>query len=136
MANRKGPTYKDVMFTAVTAGLSAVQTLAEDNELSRQVLEKACAGLAATGQDVTKFAAYIVETHGEKGERGVSAVENGETRTYKAQQVKDGAVHARIPLVTLGLEKGELADAVFCSGVEDIPSDLAGCEFIILRVGR
>ena len=27
MANRKGPTYKDVMFTAVTAGLSAYEAL-------------------------------------------------------------------------------------------------------------
>jgi len=136
MANRKGPSYKDVAFAHVTSGMDAVRKMTDDNTLSRSVLENALANLVDAKQDVAEFAAFIVETHGAKGEkRGVTPPQNGDSRQYKAQQVKDGAVHARIPLNTLGLEKGELVDATFCAGVGDIPADIQPDEsFILLRV--
>lgn len=120
MANgKRGPSYKDVEIEFFSGGLEGVRTFAQNNDISRSVLEKAMDSLRERGQDVGNFQAMITELHGEKGTgKGRTPPRLGDRRNYKAQQVKDGGVFGRIPLDTLGTDKGECCNVQFLTDDE------------------
>lgn len=114
MANKRGPSFKDVEIEFFCNGMTGVRQMAQDNNISRAVLEKAAASLGERGQDVSEINALITELHGEKGTgKGRTPPSVGDVRNYKGQQVKDGGVFGRIPLDTLGTEKGGLCNVAF-----------------------
>jgi len=120
MAGR-GPSFKDVTIEFYSGGVEGVKAYALKHDIARTTLEKAAESLEVDrGADVRELNALIVELHGEKGEggRGRSAPVLGETRDYKVQQVKDGGPFGRIPMDTLGLEKGGACSTQFLEDAE------------------
>lgn len=132
---KKKTTYKDVEIEFYCNGLAGVRLLALNEDLSRSILVNASESLAARGQDVVGLDNLITELHGEAGSgKGRTPPKNGDVRTYKAQQVKDGGPFGRIPLETLGVGKGESCNVAFCATEEDLPS-LGEGPFLVIRAG-
>lgn len=115
-ARTKGVPTSKIMLTFLIQGLDAVAALGA----SKVALRKAIPGLEAQGVDAKKldaFRAFVVDTVGEVGEgRGRSAPEVGQTRTYKAQALKDGSAFIRLPVESLGIGKGGSVEVVFVEG--------------------
>lgn len=107
--------HKDVSIAFLVGGVDgAVETLTGCSNPAKS-LEKAIASLNEQGADTAQLADYAAE-HFPVGTRGRTAPGVGETRTYKAQQLKDNDPFLRVPVAALGLKKGESAHLSFESG--------------------
>jgi len=105
-------------------GLEAIRALHEDSQqagrggISAKTLLSTMEGLNLSSEDEGVFECLIEELVGPlgTGQRGRSAPQVGDSRSYKAQQVKDGSTFLRLPLDTLGGEKGESFNVSFEEG--------------------
>lgn len=135
MANKRNDGYKDLMVQFYSEGMEAVRNTVQSQGTSRAILDRLVQELSQRGADTGEVEALILEVYGEKGTgKGRTPPQNGQTRTYKAQQVKDQGVFVRGPLETLGVNKGELVNITFCASAEDLP-DLAEGPFLVVRAG-
>jgi hypothetical protein len=71
---------------------------------SKATIRRALRELEASGRNVEPLERWVTEHLGGSG-RGRSAPSPGETRSYKAQQVKTGGPFLRLPLDVLGVKK-------------------------------
>jgi len=98
-------------------GMDGVQAMTADNVPAKATFQLAIDSLENLGQDVSPLIAFMDTLHpAGDGSRGRSAPEVGDTRTYKAQVVKDGAPFLRLPLDTLKAMKGENITVAFENG--------------------
>jgi len=98
-------------------GMDGVQAMTADSVPAKATFQLAIDSLENLGQDVSPLIAFMDTLHpAGDGSRGRSAPEVGDTRTYKAQVVKDGAPFLRLPLDTLKAMKGENITVAFENG--------------------
>lgn len=115
----KGPSSKDLEIEFFCNGIEGIRALIVANDTPRSLVERAEKALReGKGKDTAAFQALIVEVYGEKasgggGGPGRAAPKTGDTLSYKAQQPKNGGVGLRVPLNTLGSEKGDLCRVSF-----------------------
>jgi hypothetical protein len=102
---RNTVSFKDVQISYLMDGVRGVQRLVTDGQASKSTVRRALVDLKAGGRDVKELEAWVANHIGAPG-RGRSAPVIGETRAYKAQQVKTGGPFLRLPLDVLGVEKG------------------------------
>ncbi len=105
---------KDLQVAFLVNGIEGVQAMTSDNVPAKATLQAAIDSLENLGQEVAPLIAFMDTLHpAGDGSRGRSAPQNGDTRTYKAQVVKDGAPFLRLPLDTLKAMKGENITVAF-----------------------
>lgn len=112
--------FKDVQIRYMSEGIDGVRTMHGEVEggLSKAVLWAAINKMPGA-TDTEALRAFAVECHGELsqgGGRGRAAPTVGSSRSYKAQQIKDGGPFLRLPLDTLGAQKGQGVDVNFEDG--------------------
>lgn len=112
--------FKDVQICFMSEGVEGVRNMHSTVEdgLSKSVLWAAINKMPAA-QDTEALRAFAVELYGvpsQGGGRGRSAPTVGTSRAYKAQQIKDGGPFLRLPLDTLGAEKGQSIGVHFEEG--------------------
>jgi hypothetical protein len=108
---------KDLQVAFLVNGIEGVQAMTADNVPAKATLQAAIDSLENLGQEVAPLVAFMDTLHpAGDGSRGRSAPEVGDTRTYKAQVVKDGEAFLRLPLSTLGALKGENITVAFADG--------------------
>lgn len=116
MATRKekGPlvSYKDVQITYLTQGVDGVAGIWKSGNASKPTIRRAVKRLQESGQDTADLERWVAENIGAVG-RGRSAPKPGETRSYKAQQIKTGGPFLRLPLDSLGITKGKVVRVRF-----------------------
>ena len=108
---------KDLQVAFLVNGIEGVQAMTADNVPAKATLQAAIDSLENLGQEVAPLVAFMETLHpASDGSRGRSAPQNGETRTYKGQVVKDGSPFLRLPLDTLKAMKGEDITVAFENG--------------------
>lgn len=108
---------KDIQVAFLVNGVPGVVDMCSDNVPAKATFQAAVDALENLGQDVSLLIAYMDTLHpAGDGSRGRSAPEVGDTRTYKAQTVKDGEAFLRLPLSTLNAMKGENITVAFEDG--------------------
>ena len=99
--------YKDVQLAYLLDGIGAVERLWRDGSVSKPTIRRAVKKLQESHEDVTELERWVAENIGPIG-RGRAAPQAGETRTYKAQQIKSGGgPFLRLPLDPLGVARGK-----------------------------
>mgnify|MGYP005656841609 CR=1 FL=1 len=108
---------KDLQVAFLVNGIDGVRAMTADSVPAKATLQAAIDSLENLGQEVAPLVAFMETLHpASDGSRGRSAPQNGETRTYKAQVVKDGSPFLRLPLDTLKAMKGEDITVAFENG--------------------
>jgi hypothetical protein len=103
--------FKDVTIAYLTGGLEGV--IAEHQRgASQDTLLRALNELQTNSQPCGDLASYVAEVSGQgegletSGNRGRSAPQVGESRTYRAQQVGEADPFVRVPVSLMGVDKG------------------------------
>jgi hypothetical protein len=109
-------TGQSVAFLMLTDGLDAVRDLHKSAGIAKPTFDNAV-DLLAGREEAASLADLRDELHpAGTGERGRPAARVGESRTYSAQQVNDGAVFIRLPVDLLGVGKGGDVKVSFADG--------------------
>ena len=106
---RRNVSFKDVQIAYLMSGVSAIEALVTRGAVSKPTLRRTLSELAASGRNVEPLQRWVDEHLGvgaPGGGRGRSPAGAGDTRSYKAQQVKSGGPFLRLPLDVLGVKKG------------------------------
>lgn len=111
-SRRTTVSFKDVQIAYLMDGVTGVERLVAGGTASKSTVRRALVDLKEGGRDVQELEAWVANHIGAPG-RGRSAPVIGETRAYKAQQVKTGGPFLRLPLDVLGVEKGGLVTVSF-----------------------
>lgn len=106
-ASRTLVSFKDVQLAYLMDGISAVQGLVDSKKASKSTVRRALKKLQESGRDVSSLERWVAEHVGPIG-RGRAAPLPGETRSYKAQQIKNSGPFLRLPLDALGVGKGSV----------------------------
>lgn len=112
---RNAVSFKDVQIVYLMDGVAAVEQLLKSGQASRSTVRRALSELKASGKNVTELERWVAVNVGSSG-RGRSTPSPGESRSYKAQQVKAGGPFLRLPLDVLGVEKGGVVRVHFGNG--------------------
>ena len=105
---RSTVSFKDVQIAYLMNGVSAIEGLMKGGRVSKPTVRRALQQLEASGRNVEPLERWVTENLGGSG-RGRSPPTSGDTRSYKAQQVKTGGPFLRLPLDVLGVKKaGEI----------------------------
>jgi hypothetical protein len=109
-------TNKDLQVAYLVNGVAGVQAMTADNVPAKLTFQAAIDSLESLGQEVAPLVAFM-ETH-YSSDPGAprTAPQNGETRTYKVGQPRDGAPKVNIPLNTLNAAKGDNVNVSFENG--------------------
>jgi hypothetical protein len=108
-------TYQDIEIAFLAGGLAEVErVLPRSRSRARESLWKAIEDLKARGKDARDLERLANDEFASKA-RGRIKPSVGETRVYRAQQLKAGAVFLRLPLVPIGIKKGGTAKVRFDS---------------------
>lgn len=110
----RGLSYKDVQLTYLCDGIAEVKNKFNGKEISKASLRRAITELNKIGRSsasLTEFADSVLGS----GSRGRSAPKVGDVRSYRVQKVK-GSLFIRMPLETLGVDKGDIVNVSFNSG--------------------
>lgn len=102
---RQAVSFKDVQIAYLMNGVSAIEQLYNSGRASKATVRRALRELAQSGRNVEALEQFVSDQLGGAG-RGRAAPSPGESRTYKAQQVKNGGPFLRLPLDVLGVKKG------------------------------
>ena len=102
---RKLVSYKDIQIAFLMNGVDGVKQIWDSGNASKATVRRAVKLLQGTSSDTTELERWLADTVGAVG-RGRTAPKAGETRSYKAQQIKNGSPFLRLPLDSLGIEKG------------------------------
>lgn len=123
---RKAPvTHKDVTITFMLEGIDAVGVMLANHTDAVAVLEKSMEALKSKNQDATELETLrdkFLAAKGEPGVRGRKPAKIGDKRAFSVQQVVDkqtnerGEVFIRLPLGTLGAQKGDKVAVRFLDG--------------------
>jgi hypothetical protein len=109
-------TGQSVAFLMLTEGLDAVRDLHKSAGIAKPTFDNAV-DLLAGREEAASLADLRDELHpAGTGERGRPAAKVGDSRTYSAQQVNDGAVFIRLPVDLLGVGKGGDVKVSFADG--------------------
>ena len=115
MATRKPKkklhSFKDVQIAYLMHGPEGLEDLLKDG-CSKTTLRRAYKEFVKAGREVGDFEQWLIQTIGSPG-RGRSTPKVGETRSYKAQQIKQGSPFLRLPLNSLGIRKGKVVRVKF-----------------------
>lgn len=112
----RGLSYKDVQIVFLSDGIGKIEKFLKGGLISVPSLRKAAENFVATKNKNGQVLVDFVEARFPAGERGRKSPESGDSRAYKAQQIKDGALFIRLPVDTLVDEKGGLVSVVFEDG--------------------
>ena len=104
--------YKDVQLAFLLDGVPAVERQWSNGNVSKQTIRRAVKKLQESDEDVAELERWVAEHIGPIG-LGRSAPQPGETRSYKAQQIKNGGPFLRLPLDSLGVRKGKIVRVLF-----------------------
>jgi len=104
--------YKDIQLAFLLEGIKAVERLWATGNVSKATLRRALKKLHDAGENVADLERWVADSIGPVG-RGRAAPQKGETRSYKAQQIKDGGPFLRLPLDSLGIQKGRVLRVTF-----------------------
>jgi len=104
--------YKDIQIAYLVDGVAGVKALWEADSASKSTIRRAVKQLQETKEDTSELERWVAENIGAIG-RGRSAPQQGETRTYKAQQINNGGPFLRLPLDSLGVKKGAVVRVKF-----------------------
>lgn len=102
---RKLVSYKDIQIAYLMDGIEGVKKIWDSGNASKATVRRAVKLLQGTSSDTTELERWLTDAIGAVG-RGRTAPKPGETRSYKAQQIKNGSPFLRLPLDSLGVEKG------------------------------
>lgn len=112
--------HKDIQLTFLDEGLEGVRQRFAEGQVSAKVIARAVDELGnrngVSDTDLNALRGFVTEiTPAPKlaGRRGKQPPAVGETRTYKAQQVKTGGPFLRLTLDTLGIAKGDPVEVSF-----------------------
>lgn len=97
--------FKDVQISYLMEGVKGIDSMYKNGRASKATVRRALRELKTAGSNVDDLETWVLDRFGSTG-RGRSAPSTGETRSYKAQQVKAGGPFLRLPLDTLGVGKG------------------------------
>ena len=114
-SKRKLISHKDVQLTYLLNGTEAVAQQWQSGNVSRSTLRRAVSKLQQSSEDTSDLEKWVTQTLGPSG-RGRAAPRVGETRSYKAQQIKAGSPFLRLPLDSLGATKGQDVQVEFKDG--------------------
>lgn len=114
-SKRSPTTHKDVQNAFHEGGVEEIRRLYAEKLVSAAVINRAANELSSRNVDGLEELNELVSEIAPKrtGRRGKQAPTAGETRSYKAQQVKGSGPFMRLPLDTLGLNKGEQVSVSF-----------------------
>lgn len=118
MANkRKLVSFKDIIIKIYTEGVSSL----DKNMASRATFRRAVKSLKASDKAslAADLEAWYIKAFGSLG-RGRGAPVNGETRSYRVQQIKGSGPFLRLPLESLGVKKGDRVKVDFDTGLISI----------------
>lgn len=112
----RGLSYKDVQIVFLTDGLGKVEKLLNGGLISKQSLRRAAKEFA-NNKSAQAFVDFAASKLGKGGEgRGRKLPEQGDTRTYKAQQVGKSGLFIRLPVSSIAHTKGEALHVSFGPG--------------------
>lgn len=103
--------FKDVQLAYIIDGIEGVTKLSPVP--GKKTLLQAINGLDAKGMEVGDLIEFTALNYPGGNGRGRASIQVGDSRTYKVQAVKDGAVFLRLPLSTLNVEKGDTISVSF-----------------------
>lgn len=104
--------YKDVQIEYLLKGISGVNAMVEEKRVSKKHVKMALKALQTSGRDVTSLEKWVRENVGPIGS-GRGSPLRGESRNYRAQQVRNGLPYVRVPVDTLEVRKGQLVTIRF-----------------------
>ena len=107
--------FKDVQIAFLMEGVNGVQKLVSDGKVSKPTIRRALRKFHEQGNTPVDFERWVAENVGPIG-RGRSAPSVGETRSYKVQQIKNTGPFLRLPLDSLGINKGGVVRVKFEDG--------------------
>lgn len=108
--------YKDVQLAYLIEGVEGVAKLIEGRDNPSAVVNRAIKVLKERGKKTAALEKFARDTF-EGSSRGRANPRVGDTRSYKAQQLKaGGAPFLRLPLATLEVEKGAELEVKFEKG--------------------
>jgi len=102
---RNAVSFKDVQIAYLMEGVTQVDSMFQNGKASKTTVRRALRELKTAGRDVRELENWVIDHFGSTG-RGRAAPSMGETRSYKAQQVRTGGPFLRLPLDVLGVDKG------------------------------
>lgn len=123
----RGTSYMEVVVKLYQNGIEDIKSDFEGGETSKNSLKNALAYLEKQSTRPDTFGEFkdFVESMKQEGSRGKAPAQIGETRSYKAQKLKDGSPFLRLPLDFLGTKKGELVYVTFKSDTTLIVSSVS-----------
>lgn len=125
MSEAKRINHKDLTIAFLSGGTQNVLDEIKKHQPSDpgMMLRKASVALSHMGQDTQELERIIAEKFPPKsaGQRGRKPVSNGETRTFKVQDV-NGQKFIRLPVSTMHLDKGDEINVKFNSSNEIVVS--------------
>jgi hypothetical protein len=104
--------FKDLQIAYLKDGLASVIQLYQEGKASKMALKKACASLKQMGTLSSSFEQWIKENI-KVSSRGRSTPKAGTERMYRAQSINKGGSFLRLPLASLGIEKGQVLSVSF-----------------------
>lgn len=119
VTNKKRVTAQDVaMLMLVGGGVDAVKALHTSAGIVAGTFDKAIELLGASPDNADALADLRDElfTSEGAGARGRPAVQIGQSRTYRVQEVGETGAFVRLPVGLLGLAKGQSATVTFQDG--------------------
>lgn len=117
--NKKRVTAQDVaMLMLVGGGVDAVKALHVSAGIVAGTFDKAIELLGASPENADALADLRDELFASEGNgaRGRPAVQIGQSRTYRVQEVGETGAFVRLPVGLLGLAKGSTATVTFQDG--------------------
>lgn len=104
--------YKDVQIEYLLKGISGVNAMVEEKRVSKKHVKMALKALQTSGRDVTSLEKWVRENVGPIGSGRGSPVK-GESRNYRAQQLRNSGPFIRLPVDSLSARKGHLINVFF-----------------------
>jgi hypothetical protein len=86
-------------------GIGGLQKIWASGNVSKTTVRRAIKELQESTKNTDELRSWVSENIGAIA-RGRTAPKPGETRTYKAQQIKNGGPFLRLPLDSLEINKG------------------------------
>jgi len=108
-ASKAAPTnYLHLMIDYLADGISSVEKRVQKEDIKASVVRRAAEELRKSHPEKSDiFLAWVEKHFPDSTIRGKEPPRTGETRDYKAQQVKGGTPFLRLNLSVLGIKKGE-----------------------------
>lgn len=100
--------FRDVQVSVLVDGCEPIRESYREGKVSRTTLRRAADDFASkgrTGDNVAALTSWVDEIT-VSGDRGRKPLLAGDSRAYKAQQLKEGGTFLRVPLSPIGVLKG------------------------------